>query len=58
MRSLTEWSRNGCADFLDRSHILIIGCIACFSVYFYMANQRQKKGKKIIEGTEGFRFTY
>ncbi|KAF2662714.1 MFS general substrate transporter [Lophiostoma macrostomum CBS 122681] len=40
------------------SHILIIGCVACFSVYFYTANQRQRKGKKVIEGTEGFRFTY
>lgn len=41
-----------------RSHILIIGCVAAFSVYFYMANQRQRKGKQIIEGTEGFRFTF
>ncbi|KAF2733228.1 MFS general substrate transporter [Polyplosphaeria fusca] len=40
------------------SHILIIGVIACFSVFFYTANQRQRKGKKVIEGTEGFRFTY
>ncbi|ORY19471.1 major facilitator superfamily domain-containing protein [Clohesyomyces aquaticus] len=40
------------------SHILIIGCVGAFSTYFYMANQRQQKGKKIIEGTEGFRFTY
>ncbi|KAF1959326.1 MFS general substrate transporter [Byssothecium circinans] len=40
------------------SHILIIACLAAFSVYFYTANQRQKKGKQIIEGTAGFRFTY
>ncbi|KAF2874879.1 major facilitator superfamily domain-containing protein [Massariosphaeria phaeospora] len=40
------------------SHILIIGCVGCFSAYFYMANQRQRMGKKVIEGTEGFRFTY
>ena len=37
---------------------MIIGCIAAFSVYFYTANQRQRKGKKVIEGTAGFRFTY
>ncbi|KAF2634647.1 MFS general substrate transporter [Massarina eburnea CBS 473.64] len=40
------------------SHIMIIGCIAAFSGYFYTANQRQKKGKQVIEGTVGFRFTY
>ncbi|KAF2200166.1 MFS general substrate transporter, partial [Delitschia confertaspora ATCC 74209] len=40
------------------SHILIIGFVACFSLYFYLANQRQKRGRKVIEGTEGFRFTY
>ncbi|KAF2786356.1 MFS general substrate transporter [Melanomma pulvis-pyrius CBS 109.77] len=40
------------------SHILIIGCVAGFSLYFYMANQRQRMGKKVIEGTAGFRFTY
>jgi MFS family permease len=40
------------------SHILIIGCVAAFSLYFYLANQRQRMGKRIIEGTDGFRFTY
>ncbi|KAF2106637.1 major facilitator superfamily domain-containing protein [Lophiotrema nucula] len=40
------------------SHIMIMGVIACFSLYFYMANQKQRRGKKVIEGTEGFRFTY
>jgi MFS family permease len=40
------------------SHILIIGCVAAFSVFFYMSNQRQKRGRKLIEETEGFRFTY
>ncbi|KAF2186948.1 MFS general substrate transporter [Zopfia rhizophila CBS 207.26] len=40
------------------SQILIIGCVACFPLYFYLANQRQRNGKKVIEGTEGFRFTY
>lgn len=40
------------------SHILIIGVIAVFSLYFYQANGRQRKGKRVLEGTEGFRFTY
>lgn len=37
---------------------MIIGCIAAFTVYFYMANQRQRAGKKVLEATQGFRFTY
>jgi hypothetical protein len=40
------------------SHIVIIGWVAVFSTYFFMANKRQRAGKAIIEGTEGFRFTY
>jgi sugar phosphate permease len=40
------------------SHIMIIGMIGVFSAYFYMANQRQRSGKRVLEGTEGFRFTY
>ncbi|KAF2009788.1 MFS general substrate transporter [Aaosphaeria arxii CBS 175.79] len=40
------------------SHILIVACVAAFSLHFYAANQLQKQGKKMIEGTEGFRFTY
>ena len=40
------------------SHIMIIGVIGLFSVYFYAANHRQSKGKRLLEGTEGFRFTY
>jgi sugar phosphate permease len=40
------------------SHILIMGLIGVFSVHFYMANQRQSRGKRVLEGTEGFRFTY
>jgi MFS family permease len=40
------------------SHVMIIGVIGVFSVYFYMANQRQRKGKGLLERTEGFRFTY
>ncbi|KAI8940407.1 hypothetical protein NX059_004097 [Plenodomus lindquistii] len=40
------------------SHILIIGVVGLFSVWFYMANQRQRRGKMVLERTEGFRFTY
>jgi MFS family permease len=40
------------------SHLMIMGVIGVFSGYFYMANQRQRRGKRLLEGTEGFRFTY
>lgn len=40
------------------SHIMIIGVVGLFSLYFYMANQKQTKGKRILENTTGFRFTY
>ncbi|KAH6878822.1 major facilitator superfamily domain-containing protein [Alternaria rosae] len=40
------------------SHILIIGLVGVFSVFFYTANKRQTRGKRLLEGTEGFRFTY
>jgi MFS family permease len=40
------------------SHLLIIGVVGVFSVYFYVANQRQRRGKRVLEGTDGFRFTY
>lgn len=40
------------------SHILIISTVLAFSVYFYTANSKQRKGKKVIERTEGFRYTY
>ena len=40
------------------SHVVIIGIVLAFSVYFYIANSRQRQGKKTIERTEGFRYTY
>ena len=40
------------------SHIFIISIVLAFSVYFYTANSKQHKGKKTIERTEGFRYTY
>src|SRR3978361_884657 len=40
------------------SHILMIAFVCLFSVYFYRANKRQRRGEQILEETEGFRFTY
>ncbi|KAK8058832.1 MFS general substrate transporter [Apiospora phragmitis] len=40
------------------SHILIIAVIGAFSLHFYRANSRQKRGRVVLEGTEGFRYTY
>ncbi|KAF1992092.1 putative MFS transporter [Aulographum hederae CBS 113979] len=40
------------------SHILMIGFVVVFSVYFYMANMKQRRGKMKLEGTDGFRYTY
>jgi MFS family permease len=40
------------------SHVMIIGVVGIFSVWFYMANRGQRMGKKVLEGTDGFRFTY
>ncbi|KAL9025573.1 MAG: hypothetical protein Q9196_005630 [Gyalolechia fulgens] len=33
------------------SHIFILFIIGAFSIFFYIANSAQKKGKKVIEGT-------
>lgn len=35
----------------DSSHILMIGIVAVFSIYFTIANKAQKQGTKIIERT-------
>ncbi|KAL8899743.1 MAG: hypothetical protein Q9207_006040 [Kuettlingeria erythrocarpa] len=40
------------------SHIFIICIVAAFSIFFYIANSKQKAGKKVIEETNGFRYTY
>ncbi|KAK8003824.1 hypothetical protein PG989_003543 [Apiospora arundinis] len=40
------------------SHIVIIAVVGVFSLYFYRANSRQKRGRVVLEGTEGFRYTY
>lgn len=40
------------------SHIGLMAIVAAFSLYFYIANGQQRKGKRVIERTEGFRYTY
>lgn len=40
------------------SHVLMIVLVAAFSLFFYRANTRQKAGKAVLEGIEGFRYTY
>ncbi|KAI4865240.1 putative MFS transporter [Hypoxylon rubiginosum] len=40
------------------SHILIVAIVLAFSVHFYVANGLAANGKIIIEGVEGFRYTY
>lgn len=37
-----------------RSHIMILGIVAVFTVYFFWANRRQRKIGKFIEGTVRF----
>lgn len=40
------------------SHILMIVVVGSCSLFFRRANKKQKKGKMLIEGVEGFRYTY
>lgn len=40
------------------SHILIIGIVVVFSIHFFRANKRAAAGVAILEGVEGFRYTY
>ena len=39
------------ADIYVRSHIIIMAIVAAFTVYFFYANRKQSKGKKVIEET-------
>ncbi|ORY60972.1 major facilitator superfamily domain-containing protein [Pseudomassariella vexata] len=39
------------------SHILIVGLVAAFSAYFTLANRRADRGKVVLEGIDGFRYT-
>jgi hypothetical protein len=40
------------------SHILIVLLVAVFTAYFFVANKRARAGKSVLEGTEGFRYTF
>lgn len=40
------------------SHVAMIVIVVMFSVYFWWANRREEGGKKVLEGTVGFRYTY
>lgn len=40
------------------SHIVIILIVVILSLHFWHANGRQRKGKTMIEGSKGFRYTY
>ncbi len=40
------------------SHVGIIGLVGTLSAWFYVVNRRQRAGKAVLEGTEGFRYTY
>lgn len=40
------------------SHILIIALVAGFSAYFYSANKAADSGERVLENTDGFRYTY
>ncbi|KAJ8070974.1 hypothetical protein OCU04_001329 [Sclerotinia nivalis] len=40
------------------SHIVIIAIVGMFSIYFWYANGRQRKGMVLLERTMDFRYTY
>ena len=40
------------------SHVLMIMLVGAFSLLFYAANQRQKVGRAVLEGIDGFRYTH
>ena len=40
------------------SHILMIVVVAACTLGFWQANRRQRAGRGLIEGVEGFRYTY
>jgi hypothetical protein len=59
MRSKLTLSRYMTAIWLSiASHILIIVIVALFTIYFWYANGKQKKGTVLLERTIGFRYTY
>ncbi|PGH09611.1 hypothetical protein AJ79_05667 [Helicocarpus griseus UAMH5409] len=40
------------------SHALMIAIVLLTTTYFYVMNGRQKRSEKVIEGVDGFRYTY
>ena len=40
------------------SHLLIVAFVGAFSLWFWLANKRQREGRRVLEGVEGFRYTY
>lgn len=40
------------------SHVLIVFIVAAFTAYFFVANKRAGVGNSLLEGIEGFRYTY
>lgn len=40
------------------SHIVIIGIVTMFTIYFWYANGMEKRGKKLLERTVGFKYTF
>ncbi|KAK4193168.1 major facilitator superfamily domain-containing protein [Podospora australis] len=40
------------------SHILMISVVAALSIHFYLANRSLKLRNRVLEHTDGFRFTY
>lgn len=40
------------------SHVVIVAFVGLFSLWFWFANRRQRAKKIVLEGTEGFRYTF
>jgi hypothetical protein len=40
------------------SHIIIVLIVGFFSLYFWFANTKQKKGRMLLENTLNFKYTY
>lgn len=40
------------------SHIAMLAVVGLFTVGFWRANRKQKSGKAVLEGVEGWRYTY
>lgn len=40
------------------SHVLLVLFVGGFSGWFFVANGRQREGRALIEGVEGFRYTF